>query len=119
KIPFGIKPKSILLNEHNLLIGGEMGNEILVQYNLQSKRWYNLQIPKEVMFPGKAIDDLVVNDSLLIAIDDIVMPKYVLFYKLKPQGKLELSHFKELKSNGAYESIFQARITDKHFGLIS
>ncbi|WP_310993143.1 hypothetical protein [Aequorivita marina] len=119
KIPFDLKPKTILLNGENLFIGGEMVKEMLVQYNLQSKQWHKLQIPIEVMFPGKAIDDLVVNDSLLVAIDNIIMPKYVLFYKLGSKGKLDLSHFKELKSNGAYESIYQGRITDNYFGLIS
>ena len=119
KIPFDLKPKTILLNGENLFIGGEMGKEMLVQYNLQSEEWYKLQIPIEVMFLGKAIDDLVVNDSFLIAIDNIIMPKYVLFYKLDTKGKLDLSHFKELKSNGAYESIYQGRITENYFGLIS
>ena len=119
KIPFDLKPKTILLNQGNLFIGGEMGKEMLVQYNIQSQEWHKLQIPIEVMFPGKAIDDLVVNDSLLIAIDNIIMPKYVLFYKLNSKGKLDLSHFKELKSNGAYESIHHGRLTDDYFGLIS
>ncbi len=119
KIPFDLKPKTILLNGENLFIGGEMGKEMLVQYNVQSQKWYKLEIPIEVLFPGKAIDDLVINDSLLIAIDNIVMPKYILFYKLSSNEKLELSHFKELKSNGAYESIYQGRITDNYIGLIS
>lgn len=119
KIPFDLKPKTILLNGENLFIGGEMGKEMLVQYNLQSQEWYKLQIPREVMYPGKAIDDLVISDSLLIAIDNIIMPKYVLFYNLNSIGKLALSHFKELKSNGAYETIYQGRITDKYFGLVS
>jgi hypothetical protein len=119
KIPFDLKPKTILLNAENLFIGGEMGKEMLVQYNFQSKEWYKLQIPIEVMFPGKAIDDLIVNDSLLIAIDNIVMPKYVLFYKLNSMGKLDYSHFKELKSNSSYESIHLARITTNYLGLYS
>jgi|SRR5690554_1227560 len=119
EIPFDIKPKAILLNNENLFIGGERGKEMLVQYHLKNKKWYQLQIPIEVMFPGKAIDDLVVNDSLLIAIDNIVMPKYVLFYRLNSNSKLEFSNFKKLKSNGAYESISQGRINKEYFGLIS
>lgn len=118
-IPYEIKPKTILLNDDNLFIGGEMGKEILTQYHLQNEKWYQLEIPKEVVFFGKAVDDLVVNDSLLIAIDNIVMPKYVLFYRLNSNSKLELSHYKGLKHNGAYESIHQGRITDKYLGLSS
>jgi hypothetical protein len=118
-IPYDLKPKTILLNENNLFVGGKMGKEILVQYRIKSNKWEKLEIPEEVLMWGKAVDDLVINDSLLIAIDNLVMPKYVLFYSLKPEGKLELSHFKDLKSNGSYESIHQGRITEKYLGLIS
>ncbi|MCH2218545.1 MAG: hypothetical protein MK076_10835, partial [Flavobacteriales bacterium] len=45
KIPFDLKPKTILLNDENLFIGGEMGKEMLVQYNVQSQKWYKLEIP--------------------------------------------------------------------------
>lgn len=118
-IPYEIKPKTILLNDDNLFVGGQMGKEILIQYHLQNKKWYQLEIPKEVVFFGKAVDDLVVNDNLLIAIDNIVMPKYVLFYQLNSNSKLEFSHYKKLKRNGAYESIHQGRSTDKYLGLLS
>src|SRR5690606_21583522 len=118
-IPFDIKPKSIFIDENNLFIGGEKGKEILIQYHLKNEKWYQLEIPSEVVVWGKAIDDIVVNDSLLIAIDNIVLPKYVLFYRKNSTDKLELLHFKELKHNGAYESIHQGRITETYIGLLS
>lgn len=118
-IPFEIKPKTVLLNNDNIFVGGEMGKEILIQYHLKNEKWYQLEIPSEVVVWGKAIDDLVVNDSLLIAIDNIVMPKYVLFYRLNSNGRLDLSHYKGLKHNGAYESIHQGRITETYIGLLS
>lgn len=118
-IPFDIKPKTVLLNNDNLFVGGEMGKEILIQYHLQNEKWHQLEAPKEVVLFGKAIDDLVVNDSLLIAIDNIIMPKYILFYRLNTNGKLEFSHYKGLKHNGAYESIHQGRITETYIGLLS
>lgn len=118
-IPFGIKSKSIFLDENNLFVGGDKGKEMLIQYHIKSEKWYQLEIPNEVNVWGKAIDDIVVNDSLLIAIDNIVMPKYVLFYRKNTTDKLELSHFKELKHNGAYESIHQGRITETYIGLLS
>lgn len=118
-IPFDIKPKSIFLDENNLFIGGDKGKEMLIQYHIKNEKWYQLEIPSEVVVWGKAIDDIVVNDTLLIAIDNIVMPKYVLFYRKNTTNKLELSHFKELKHNGAYESIHQGRITEKYIGLLS
>ena len=118
-IPYDIKPKCILLTENNLFVGGKMGKEMLVQYHIQSGKWCQLEIPEEVSLLGKAVDDLVINDSLLIAIDNMIIPKYILFYHLNSTGKLIFSHFKSLKTNGAYEDIYQGRITNKYLGLIS
>ena len=122
-IPYKIKPISMLLNGDNLFIGGVMyeglGEEMLVQYHIQSGKWYRLEIPNFLLRWGKAVDDLVVCDSFLIAIDNIVMPKYLLFYHLNSTGKLEFSHYKELKSNGAWETIRQGRITSDYLGLLS
>lgn len=118
-IPFDIKPKSILINQENLFIGGEMGKEMLVQYNFKNKKWYQLEIPEEIAYKGKAVDDIVINDSLLIAIDNIITPKYVLHYKINSNKELKLSHYKELKTNSSYESIHQARISDKYLVLKS
>ncbi len=118
-VPYDIKPKSLLLNEDNLFIGGEFDQEMLVQYHIKSEKWFTLEIPIQVLSIGKAIDDLVISDTLLVAIDNIITPKYVLFYRLNSNSKSELSHFKELKYNGAYERIHQGRITEKYFGLVS
>lgn len=118
-IPFDLKPKTILLSEDNLFIGGKMGKEILVQYRIESNKWDKLEVPEEVQMCGKSVDDLVVNDKLLIAIDNLIMPKYILYYNLRSEGKLELSHFKKLKSNSSYENIHQGRITSKYLGLAS
>ena len=118
-IPYDLKPKTILINEDNLFIGGEMGSEMLIQYHIQSDKWYQLEIPTEVLLWEKAIDDLLINDSLLIAIDNIVLPKYILFYQLNTAEKLALSHFKALKSNAAYESIYQGRISLDYLALRS
>lgn len=118
-IPFEIKPKTILINNDNIFIGGEMGEEILIQYHLKNEKWYQLEIPNEVRIYGKAVDDLVINDSLLIAVDNIILPKYILYYNLSSKDKLNFSHFKELKSNSSYESIHQTRISSNYLGLYS
>lgn len=118
-IPYDIKPKSLLIDDNNLFIGGEMENEMLVQYNLKNQKWFSLEIPEEIKYPGKSIDDIVINDEYLIAIDNIVIPKYILFYKLNSTDKLVFSHQKELKFNSSYESTHLARIHDNYLGLYS
>ena len=118
-IPYDIEPKCILLNNENVFVGGRMGKEMLVQYHIQSETWYNLKIPRKVSLFGKAVDDLLIKGNFLIAIDNIVIPKFLLIYKLNSTGKLEFSHSRMLKSNSSYECISQGRITPKYLGLIS
>jgi len=118
-IPYDIEPRCILLNNDNLFMGGEKYGEIIVQYQISIGRWHQLEIPKEVFLRYKAIDDLVIKDSLLMAIDNEIIPKYILFYQLNATEKLPFSHFKELKSNKPNEDIHQGRITPDYFGLRS
>ncbi|WP_257658744.1 hypothetical protein [Parapedobacter lycopersici] len=118
-VPYALKTKTVFLIQGSVFIGGEMISEMLVQYHIAKDEWYALEIPEEVSLPGKAIDDIVVNENLLIAIDNLVMPKYILCYKFSSTGSLTLSHSTMLKSNGPYESIYQGRITNKYFGLRS
>jgi hypothetical protein len=118
-IPFTMKPMSILMNDYNIFIGGEMGGVILVQYHIESAKWFSLEIPTQALFPRKAIDDLVINDTLLIAIDNIVVPKYVLYYHLNTTDSLIFSHFLVLQSNGPYEGILQGRLSGDYLGLYS
>ena len=122
-VPYRVKPKAILLHGGSLFIGGAihegMGEEMLIQYHIQSETWYQLEIPENLLQWGKAVDDLVVNDRYLIAIDNVVLPKFILFYHLDSTGKLEFSHYRELKSNGPWETIRQGRITPDYLGLLS
>jgi len=118
-IPFKIKPKTITIDKNNVFIGGELEEEMLIQYNIKTQKWFALEIPTQVLFPRKAIDDLLLNDTLLIAIDNLVMPKYILYYHLNSDERLSLSHFKELKSNGTYESIYKGKLSSQYLGLLS
>ena len=119
-IPYDIKPKTILLIDDNLFVGGEMGEEVLLQYHIQSGKWYQLEIPESISSKGKAIDDLVINDSLLIAIDNAIFPKYILFYRLENSDeRLAFSHLKTVIGHSKNEYIYQGRITPDYLGLRS
>jgi len=118
-IPYQITPKTIFLTKDHIFIGGEAGKEMLIQYHIQTKKWFSLEIPSEVIKPGKAIDDIVITENHLIAIDNIVTPKYLLFYDLNTSSKLALSHIRKLKANGAYEHISAGRINAKYLALLS
>jgi hypothetical protein len=90
-----------------------------LQYNTQVQEWYIPEIPDSLTQFGKRIDDFVLNDSILIAIDNIIIPKYLLFYKLNDHLPVKYINFHELLSNGAYESILEGRITKNYLALYS
>ena len=96
-VPIKIKAKSLFTNGHNIFIGGDQGKEKLIQYNVSSKDWFSLEIPSEVMKWRKSIDDFIVTDKYLIAIDNLIMPKYILYYNLNPFGKQEFHNYMEDK----------------------
>jgi hypothetical protein len=119
KIPFKIKPLTLFLDKNNLFVGGEVGQEVLIQHNFKTGTWFTLDIPTDVLFPGKAIDDIVVANDTIYAVDNIVLPKYILTYLNNDSAKCDYLRKIDLKANGPYESIRQARITSDFFGLIS
>ena len=121
--PYNLSPKTMLLNDHNLFIGGankdwnsiENLSEILVQYHIQSDKWHQLEIPFAISGSEKAIDDLlIINDSLLIAIDNIVIPKYILFYRLNTIGRVAFSYYDRF---GSPDYVHEGRITSKYLGI--
>ena len=118
-IPFNISPECLLMTENSIFIGGEMRTEMLIQYDLDDQKWHSLHIPNEIRYYGKSIDDLLINDTLLIAVDDIVLPKYILYYKLGNKGALDFSHSCLLKANSSYERARYARNSPKYLGLYS
>ncbi len=117
-IPFEIKALSLLVHKNNVFIGGDNTTELLLQYNMLKKEWFKLSIPKELMKYGKSIDDILVDEQQLIAVDDIVLPKYILFYNIDDSGSKYIEHLK-LVANGSYEHIRKAQISENYIGLFS
>jgi hypothetical protein len=115
-IPYDIEPYTILLNDDNIFVGGELGEEMMVQYHIKTDKWYSLEIQSKIRNFRKGIDDLVINDSLLIAIDNIVFPKYLIFYYLNSEGRLILSHIKRLEPSWIGQ-ILAGRLSNKYIGL--
>jgi hypothetical protein len=112
-------PKCVLLSENNIFIGGEKRIGMLYQYHFQEQKWYSLYIPSMIDFPRKAIDDILLTDTTLIGVDNIVIPKYVVYYTLNDSSKLQYSDSLQLHHNGTYEHIRAARITNKYMGFMS
>jgi hypothetical protein len=93
--------------------------DMLKSYNIVRRQWADVPIPKEVQNENKAVDDMVLLGDTLIAVDDLVFPKYLIYYKLDKIGAARLLGHVELSSSQPYELIEAARYDGKHFILRS
>ncbi len=118
-LPYALQAKSITLNGPDVFIGGEMEEEMLLHLNITSGQWSTPAIPEAIKKPGKAIDEVIVDGDFLVAVDNIIIPKYVLYYRYQTGEKPVYSHRVQLKTNGAYEHIARARIQGGYMGLLS
>jgi hypothetical protein len=116
---YEIKPDCLYIHENNVFIGGSFKNELLLQFNFKHNKWYSIEIPDSFKKLGKSIDDFLVINNELLAVDNIVFPKYILFFKLNGDNKCEYLKYFRIPANGTYENIKKAYISDKYIGMFS
>ena len=112
---------TIAIQEDILFVGGKGENEILGFYDLNKNtpKWEPLSIPDELLQFGKAIDDLLLIDNHLVAVDNIVLPKWILKYNITTPLIPKFKSVKELKSHGTYEEITKACLYSEQYFILS
>jgi len=78
-----------------------------------------MELPPELMRFGKSIDALVVADERLIAVDDIVLPKWLLVYDLSQGGVPPLVSTVQLPNHGKFESVLGSALGTEYIAVIS
>lgn len=82
KLPFGHKLRALALHDDVIYTGGA-GRKILGCIDLRgAARWTPLEPPPGIGLGGKGIDGFAVAGQRLIAVDDLVWPRYFLVYDL-------------------------------------
>ena len=117
--PNGIKPISIKVYENNIFVGGDFGKEKIYRYNTAEKEWSQIAIPTEIMSLGKSVDDFLIYSDTLIALDNLVMPKYLLFYSLREPDNIKLIASYEVPPNGTYEQLHRILLKEDYFVILS
>ncbi len=79
-------------------------------------RWHPLPIPDQALRPGKAVDFLFTVDDLLLGVDDVVFPLYLLRWELPTHRPLPPL---QLPDHGTYEHICDAALVDHRVALVS
>jgi hypothetical protein len=77
--------------------------------------WYD----GDDFIPRKAIDELFVDGDRLLAIDDIVFPRYSLIYAIRDRTQLELMQSVQMVDHTSYESVCAATLGQRWLAVIS
>ncbi|RYE49644.1 MAG: hypothetical protein EOP48_20795 [Sphingobacteriales bacterium] len=68
---------------------------------------------------GKSVDDLLIDGETVIAVDNIVWPKYILFYDFSNPYRVKHISDLQLPNNGTYESISKGSLSGSLIALLS
>ncbi len=118
-IPSDINPIAISVYKDNLFVGGDYAKEKIYSYSQTLKMWTKLEVPAGLSMFGKSVDDFMITGDTLIAVDNIVMPKYLLYYDLQDLKNIKLIKSYTVPPNGTYETLFRGIICENYFVILS
>lgn len=121
RLPFANLPKDCVAHtalpwDGGVLVGGhsKVGEALWARHpETERGSWQVIELPPRLRRPGKAIDGLHQDGDRLIAIDDIVQPKWLLVYAVKDQQMLELRRTVLLPAHTTYERIFDTCLGER------
>lgn len=126
-LPFATLPKDChgdvaLAVGEGMVVGGhsKSGESLWWRHPTQAvDRWTPLNLPKEIKRPGKSIDGLHQDGRRLIAVDDVVAPRWLILYRLEDDESLALEKKVLLPAHFPYERIVDSHLGEKTLWLVS
>lgn len=123
--PSMICPKSISIIKNNIMLGGDnnmfqeeiKSHELIVSYSITHDKFTKVDMPYEG--PEKSVDDFLVENNKLIAVDDFVLPKYLIEYDVSNPDYPHLVASYSLPQNGTYERIRKGSFNKEYMALLS
>lgn len=120
EFPEKFRINTIELKDGFVYLGGRWSEgELFYVFDLRSEEFYPVPIPKEAYQPGKAIDDILFLNDKIIAVDNIVEPKYLIYYAVKYLPHLKDGEVFKLPFNGSYEHIYKGSVNEEYLILLS
>jgi len=104
-------PHAIAFAGQILYVGGQADEKrpFLGLYDLgrASPQWKAIPMPEQDWF-GKGLDALLIDSVRLIAIDNVLLPSWLLVYDISDSLEPELSTIDELNPHGTWEKVIAA-----------
>lgn len=126
-LPFATLPKDCqghvaMAFDGGVLVGGhsKSGEAIWWRHPTHAKdAWQAIALPEQMRRPGKAIDGFHVDGDLLVAVDDIIVPRWLILYRIEPGHALRLEKSVSLPPHITYERIFDSFLGEDVLWLAS
>jgi len=119
-LPTKFKIRTLKVVENYLLVGGDWNSDnAFYVFDTKDKKWHTITVPEEIFFLGKAMDDFLLIEDKIIAVDNIVMPKYLIEYNISDLPDLKQGKIFMLEPNGTYENIKRAVANENYIVLLS
>jgi hypothetical protein len=118
QLPETFSPKCLLATETAVFAGGKGGDEKLWGWWLEDGAPIQVESPKLLRRYRKSIDDLFLWEDSLLAVDNLIHPKYLLQYR-EDAGSLRFEEKRSLESNGPQEHILRGVRSGSRLGILS
>lgn len=120
-LPRNCLAHDFIIHENCLIVGGHgKEGEALWMRNSDSMRgWASISLPEGVRRKGKSIDALFIHDDNLVAVDNIVLPKWILQYPLRPTISVQTAKKIPLRAHNSYEHVVMGAEGSHMYALYS
>jgi hypothetical protein len=82
-LPGGHSIHAVALRDEVIYVGSSGSTEILGLIDLRgSRRWTSVEVPSRFRYRGKGVDGIALRGNRLVAVDDIVIPRYLFVYDI-------------------------------------
>lgn len=109
-----------IAHENHLFAGGQLDSEVVGFFDLNDPQcsWQQMEVPQSMRASGKAIDDLVIDGNRLIAIDNLLIPKFLLVYDIANPSRPKFLKY-ETFAHGTYEEAIMGAAGHQWMAVLS
>ena len=111
----------LVIHHGQVIVGGHSrnGEALWLRDPVNDRLWHPLLMPEKVRARGKSVDALFVRGSMLVAIDNMKIPKWILLYDLNRPLQLTPPQMVPLTSHTTYEQVHVCAEGDTSYALFS
>ena len=120
-LPKNCHADALVIHQNCLYVGGRSKrSESLWKHKPGNSSWQTIPLPENFAYlKGKSMDALFTFNNQLIAVDDMIFPKWILVYDISNFEAINFLNVFPLAQHGTYETVRFGADNDKYIALFS